>query len=393
MNLLDAVALHHGGPAVGEVLPQGGWGVAESGRGDVIGCQALLDLLGPGSKIKAMRTTTIAFVTHQWLGGRGLNRLLSEIHPDEFVFVGRITGVPAAGAEGKESDWQPASGVLIGFNAETREKVQPLLEKFKALADQKQIPIHLISAPFPRMASYARSASLPDRFVQLGVPLLWPVTPAEFSAARDEEALRKALEGYLEIESGARVIGDAFPGPEPPSFKTLVEAYGASGHEGAVREEVGKLLPEWAQKKLKYDPAGNLVLHIGENKSGATVPRIVFVAHTDEIGYEVKKIEDDGRLQVDVLGGGYPQYFLGHVVLVHKKDGTHMGGVLELPNGWDKAGFEFPSSMRSMDEPAHVYVGTKDREETEKLGIGVGDFVTIPKQYAVAGDAGKCAEL
>jgi len=64
-----------------------------------------------------------------------------------------------------------------------------------------------------------------------------------------------------------------------------------------------------------------------------------------------------------------------------------------LPNGWDKAGFEFPSSMRSMDEPAHVYVGTKDREETEKLGIGVGDFVTIPKQYAVAGDAGKCAEL
>jgi putative aminopeptidase FrvX len=86
-------------------------------------------------------------------------------------------------------------------------------------------------------------------------------------------------------------------------------------------------------------------------------------------------------LQVDVLGGGYPQYFLGHSVLVHKKDGTRVGGVLELPNGWDKPGFEFPSSMRSMDDAARVYVGTKTKEETDKLGIAVGDFITIPKQY------------
>jgi putative aminopeptidase FrvX len=101
----------------------------------------------------------------------------------------------------------------------------------------------------------------------------------------------------------------------------------------------------------------------------------------DEIGYEVKKIEDDGRLQVDVLGGGYQQYFLGHVVLVHKKDRGTVGGVLELPSGWDKPGFEWPSGPRSMDEPAHVYVGTKTKEETAKLGIAEGDYVTIPKEY------------
>jgi len=34
-----------------------------------------------------------------------------------------------------------------------------------------------------------------------------------------------------------------------------------------------------------------------------------------------------------------------------------------------------------MDEPAHVYVGTKTKEETAKLGIAEGDFVTIPKEY------------
>jgi putative aminopeptidase FrvX len=52
-----------------------------------------------------------------------------------------------------------------------------------------------------------------------------------------------------------------------------------------------------------------------------------------------------------------------------------------LPAGWDKSGFEWPSGPRSMDEPAHVYVGTKTKEETAKLEIAEGDFVTIPKEY------------
>jgi putative aminopeptidase FrvX len=34
-----------------------------------------------------------------------------------------------------------------------------------------------------------------------------------------------------------------------------------------------------------------------------------------------------------------------------------------------------------MDESAHVYVGTRTKAETEKLGIAAGDFVTIPKEY------------
>ncbi len=54
---------------------------------------------------------------------------------------------------------------------------------------------------------------------------------------------------------------------------------------------------------------------------------------------------------------------------------------MELPEGWDKPNFEFSVTLRSIDEPAHVYVGTRSKEETEKLGIAVGDYVTIPKEY------------
>ena len=108
-----------------------------------------------------------------------------------------------------------------------------------------------------------------------------------------------------------------------------------------MREEVKKLLPEWARKKVTTVAAGNLVLHWGDGKHDAKTPSIAFVAHMDELGFEVKKIEDDGRLLAESLGGGYPQYFLGHVALVHKKDGTNTGGVMELPEGWDKPNFEF----------------------------------------------------
>jgi putative aminopeptidase FrvX len=84
---------------------------------------------------------------------------------------------------------------------------------------------------------------------------------------------------------------------------------------------------------------------------------------------------------VEVLGGGYTEYFLGHIVLIHKSDGSATGGVLELPAGWDKPGFEWPHGPRMLEEPAHVYVGMKSSAETQKLGIKSGDWITIPKKY------------
>src|SRR5207253_1096121 len=135
---------------------------------------------------------------------------------------------------------------------------------------------------------------------------------------------------------------------------------------------------------------GNLILHLGDRKPDAKSPRIAFVAHMDEIGYEVKKIENDGRLLVSVLGGGYPEYFLGHVVVIHKADGNSVGGVLELPAGWDQPGFEWPHGPHSMEEPVYVYLGTRSAEETQKLGSKVGDWITIPKEYrTLLGSRGK----
>jgi putative aminopeptidase len=354
------------------------------GNGGRFGLITLLRLATQLDANKLTGSVTIAFVTQQSTGGRGLDLLLNELHPDELIYVGRISVKPASDAKPAGDAAKPGSGILLGISDATKEDGASLAKEIKSLAEKHKLPLTVVAANPPRMAGYAKGSTFPEKFVQLGVPDFWPVTPGECVDGGDVAKLEELLEQHA-IE-GAREAFIEHVEPRSPIRKLpligqLTEVYGASGHEGAVREEVKKLLPEWARKKATTDAAGNLVLQVGDGKRDEKTPRLMFVAHMDEIGYEVKKLEDDGRLQVEVLGGGYTQYFLGHVVLVHKKDGKSLGGVLELPEGWDKPGFEWPSGPRSMDEPAHVYLGTRSKEETEKLGIAAGDFVTIPKEY------------
>jgi putative aminopeptidase FrvX len=330
---------------------------------------------------KRRGTTSIAFVTQQWTGGRGLNRILEEIPADEMIYIGRVRAGTAAANNSGGGNPAPGSGVLLGVN----DAANPIgfARELKAVAGKEHLPVRFVSAPAPRIASYAKANSFPERFATLGIPTLWPVTPGEYVSWSDAGQIARLIEAYLDIpvpSSGGGYGGSPFRS-ELSVLDTLIKTYGASGHEENVRKVVLNLLDPRAQKKVTTDSAGNLILHFGDSKTEAGPPKILIVAHMDEIGYQVRSIEPDGRLLVDVLGGGYTEYFLGHVVLVHKSDGTTSGGVLELPDGWDQPGFEWPHGPKALDEPEHVYVGTRSAEETQKLGIKTGDWITIPKQY------------
>ena len=371
------------------IVPQMNWmtigkdGVAGLGALNHVDIETLTALIWEMKSSKAKGTTTIAFVAQQYTGGRGLNRLLTEIQPSEMIYVGRVR--PEQSADGKvvPEAPKPGAGAVLGSPSTATEAGQKFVKELQAVAEKERIKAVSMAAAAPRIASYTKGAELPVRFVELGVPTLWPVTPAEYASWQDAGQVQKLLEIYLEVQHPTGGVGGGFVSgtSEQSDLKVLVEAYGASRHEEAVRQVVLNRLDHRLRSKVTLDAGGNLLLHLGDAKKHAKTPRIAIVAHMDEIGYEVKQIEDDGRLQVEVLGGGYTQYFLGHAVLVHKKDGSRIGGVLELPSGWEKAGFEWPMSSRSMDEPARVYVGTKSKKETEELGIAVGDFVTVPKEY------------
>jgi putative aminopeptidase FrvX len=363
-------------------FPIGNGGEAGPATGDRFGAYALVQVLKEVRRSKATGTTTVAFLTRQWTGGYGLSRILAETHPDEMVYVGRVTTTSNAARRKGPSEAQPGTGVVIGSPSIHSGSDRSLAAKMRAIAKREHISVHLIASKGPQIGGDIEDASIPKRWVELGVPTLWPVTPGECEAWSDVAQLRRLLEVYLDIPKATGPSGEnLMVSRRPRPSEALIGSYGVSGHEEAVREIVLSRLDLRLRKMAGTDTAGNLALHLGDGEKDQVTPRIVFVAHMDEFGYEVRKIENDGRLQVEMLGEANAQYFLGHVVLVHTKDGSQIGGVLELPTGWDKAGFEWPNGRSSRDERAHVYVGTHTQEETEKLGIAPGDFVTIPETY------------
>jgi putative aminopeptidase len=378
VDVLDAVAMQRNLLAIGRAEISG---QSSLDRTELLAVLGLLEKTRPDD-LKG--TLTVAFVAQHWTGGRGMNRLLTEVHPDEMIFVGQVMANVPGDDQARAASvaaQKPGSGVLIG-TAGAPAGAGDFAGELKALSEAKNIPVTVWSANLPRIAGYVPGAQYPKRIAEIGMPTLWAETPVETVNRKDAANLLALLAAYAgvslteEIKWEPTTSGD-FPG----TIEELVTAYGASGHETAVREKVKQLLPEWARKQTRTDEAGNLILHLGDAQAKGKTPRLAFIAHMDELGYEVKKIEDDGRIALEVLGGGYTQYFLGHTALVHKADGSKAGAVMELPAGWDKAGFEWPQNLRTMDDPVRAYVGTGSREETEKLGISPGDWVTIEKAY------------
>jgi len=389
VDLLDPVSLNRA------VYSLGSYEYAAPGIGDHFGCIALINLLTTSrlGQAKLSGTTTVAFVTQHWTGGRGLERLLNEIHPDELIYVGRLLSPRSSAASSPlaaENHAIPGRGIQLGVSDPTTP-LTGLPAELKKLADESHLSLTATAAMPPRIAGYTKPIAMPQRFAHLGVATLFPVTPAETLSILDVGSITELLYRYVSGHMAAGGLGSGSGGGcgdcGPPLLPALVESYGASGHEAAVRKQIESwLTTSWRPEAKSHptpvtDEAGNLILHLGDAAPGAKTPRIVFVAHMDEIGYQVRSIEPDGRLLVDVLGGGYTEYFLGHVVLLHKADGKTIGGVLELLAGWDKPGFEWPHGPRGLDEPASVYVGAHSAEETQKLGVRVGDWVTIPKEY------------
>jgi putative aminopeptidase len=360
--------------------------MAGASIGDRFGAAALVDLLRGIDPSKVKGTLTIAFVVQQWTGARGLQRILSTMKPDEMIYVGRLLpGGPVAGMESvrRAPRREPGSGVLIGME-ETNGTPVGLAADLKALADSNKIQIDTDFSASPLPRSYLPPPSMPVKWAHLGIATDWSDTPAELIDTSDLVGLKNLLGLYVQgglavpTEARSRSARDGGMINHPSNveiLRILIPSYGVSNHEGPVREDVKRLLPTWT--KPETDDAGNLILQVGTAGEGTKSPRILVVAHLDEIGFEVKSISKDGRLEVVWRGGGELSFFAGHPALVHS-DGGDKDAIVELPNGWEEPKFEWP---RGPENAIRVDVGARTPEEVEKLGIKIGDSITISKAY------------
>jgi len=151
------------------------------------------------------------------------------------------------------------------------------------------------------------------------------------------------------------------------SIAALSGTHGTSGFEDEMNELVEGMIRKYVDK-MEVDVMKNLIAF----KKGNGKNKVMIVAHTDEIGLIVKKIDQKGFLWFDVLGGVRPQSLFGKHVVVKTASGLVDGLVNYIKPGRVEAMEQMPDV-----QDFFIDVGAKNQKEAEELGIEIGNSVSI----------------
>ena len=117
--------------------------------------------------------------------------------------------------------------------------------------------------------------------------------------------------GLAEVSPRSKRQVDAFSGTAE-LLQLLADEPAVSGHERRVRADIQNALPEWAQKLTRTDNEGNLILEVGPERDP-----IMFIAHQDEVGFEITDIAADGTVSLRTRGGMFQSLWEGQPALLH----------------------------------------------------------------------------
>ncbi len=179
-------------------------------------------------------------------------------------------------------------------------------------------------------------------------------------------ALLMSAAGPLGAQRSAAAAAPTGISPVVPILKDLIETTGVSGHEQPVRDRIrtmiARLLPPGVNSTV--DASGNLIVSLGPK---AAQPAVLFIAHMDEIGWQVSGILPNGTLALQPQGAGITALFENHVALVHTARGTLPGSLYFVGAGPME---RFPRLDLGMDRAAVL-----------AAGVNLGDPVAVPKVY------------
>lgn len=151
-------------------------------------------------------------------------------------------------------------------------------------------------------------------------------------------------------------------------LKTLLETGSPSGYEGPIQQKIRSHVEPFADQ-IERDWHGNLYATC--NPEGS--PRIMLAGHCDQIGLQVKFIEEGGFVRVGTIGGWDMQILLGQKLQIWTSDGPIVGVIAR------KAIHLLTPDERKMIPEVHdlwIDIGSKNREETQ-LRVKIGDPVTL----------------
>ncbi len=161
------------------------------------------------------------------------------------------------------------------------------------------------------------------------------------------------------------------------TLKTLCMLSGVSGMEDEVRDYILERAMPYADE-IHTDAMGNLMVF----KKGSVHPqqRIMLCAHMDEVGLIVTRLEDDGYLRFQFIGGVDRRVVLGKRVYVGKE---RVPGVIGL-KACHLVSREEEKNVPKVDE-LYIDIGAKTKEEAQKL-VELGDRGVFEDGVVVFGD-------
>lgn len=150
-------------------------------------------------------------------------------------------------------------------------------------------------------------------------------------------------------------------------LKQLVETHGGPGYEENVqqlfRERVASVC-----SKVETDLLGSVIAQRGD--SG---PRVLLDAHSDEIAFVVRYIDDNGYIYVAASGGWDEEVIVGQRVLIHGAQGE-VSGVF----GKKAIHLMEPEERKKKSELHQLWIdiGARSRDEANEH-VEIGDSVTM----------------
>ena len=154
--------------------------------------------------------------------------------------------------------------------------------------------------------------------------------------------------------------------PIERTFMALADLPGVPGHEWRVRDAIRAQLPAWAQRLATVDSAGNLIVAVGPDRDS-----VAYVAHMDEVSFEVAAIQGDGRVRLRLMGGPVVTAWEGKTALLHF-DPEANGTVREMLRGV----FVPRDSARTKPLPVVTAWFGVDSAALVARGVRVGSAVT-----------------
>ncbi|TKT74686.1 M42 family metallopeptidase [Aquamicrobium sp. LC103] len=163
-------------------------------------------------------------------------------------------------------------------------------------------------------------------------------------------------------------------------LQSLMLTPGLSGHEDRVRRLIARDLSD-LPLKMRTDTLGNLIATL-EGDAGA--PSVMLFAHTDQLGFVVRKVEQNGLIRIERLGGIPEKALPAQAVLFCVGEGRDVQGVVA-----NKSHHATPAEEKYKVTPyaeLFIDVGAESAEDVRTLGIEIGTAVVYDPRFIKLND-------